>query len=931
MSHARRFLAVGVVLALAAAFTTSSLWGEPEQLKARRDAARDASRPGGEGGAAAKADPAEEPASRITAEPALLYRAKDGKRYFSYQLRPDLGRPPARPRDLLLLVDTSASQAGAPLQTAIKVVEAAVASLQPDDRVAVWTVSTTARDLSGKTFTAPADAGKALQALRAEFPAGGTNLKQGLRDALAAFRGRDRGRQRCLVFLGDGMSVEAPLSEGDRAQLAGEMVREEVAFYPVPLGLHLHAHNLHGLATGSGGLAVRVLPEDSLGRFTKRLHEALAAPILYPTSFDLAPGAAEEFYPTRLPPLRGDAATLVVGVAGDGKELAWTVRGKVAGKEVVVRGSQALPEAELDNYFLKGVVSQWRAARDRPALLPAPRALGAAYEQTRLAKLEYVAQAELALGNSRPDVAHELFRRALEVDPDDAEARAGKSIAEKLQDGRLRREQLAKELLAQAGDRVWRIARRQPGDRPRADLRKLDEQPPEAAPPAAPDDLLGDVRRRQAAEEQRLNQVVEETLREAERVLRSDPDAAHDLLKRALDNVRSDAELAPEARQRLAGRLGRALRSADQRGARIKQDIDQRLQVLARERERLAVETARMATEDRVRERMRVFHNLMNQAREKTAIEQASKLREDLVSRGLPVPAAVTAAYAQSLAGYHLREVQELRRIREERWLATMLEVEKSHVPFPDEPPVRFPDAEKWRRLSEFRLDKYESMGFGGQPPESLTRLRKKLVEVVNFDGFDDPKLTLEGALEYLADRYDVTIEVLEPAFKAAGYVDKSVLSEPVATTPIPKMRGVTLATVLRKVLARVPTPPGKEATFLIRRDHIEVTTADFQAAEKTVRVYAVGDLVMPIPGQVTNSMAMLGMSIFGMMGFGMNMMGMMGMGMPGMMMGMMGMGNLMGGNIMGLMMGMGGNMMGMGMMGMGMPGMMMGMGGFNM
>ena len=38
------------------------------------------------------------------------------------------------------------------------------------------------------------------------------------------------------------------------------------------------------------------------------------------------------------------------------------------------------------------------------------------------------------------------------------------------------------------------------------------------------------------------------------------------------------------------------------------------------------------------------------------------------------------------LAAHNLREVQELRRVREERFLATLLQVEKSHVPFPDEP-----------------------------------------------------------------------------------------------------------------------------------------------------------------------------------------------------------------------------------------------------
>ncbi len=65
------------------------------------------------------------------------------------------------------------------------------------------------------------------------------------------------------------------------------------------------------------------------------------------------------------------------------------------------------------------------------------------------------------------------------------------------------------------------------------------------------------------------------------------------------------------------------------------------------------------------------------------------------------MPTAVTAGYYVGLTGYHLREEQELRRIRKERWLAVLLEVERSHIPFPDEPPVEFPPAATWRALSD--------------------------------------------------------------------------------------------------------------------------------------------------------------------------------------------------------------------------------------
>ena len=64
------------------------------------------------------------------------------------------------------------------------------------------------------------------------------------------------------------------------------MVERQVTFFPIPLGRHLHPDNLHGLATGSGGTVVRIqLFEDALPLAMKRLNDALAAPVLYPTQF----------------------------------------------------------------------------------------------------------------------------------------------------------------------------------------------------------------------------------------------------------------------------------------------------------------------------------------------------------------------------------------------------------------------------------------------------------------------------------------------------------------------------------------------------------------------------------------------------------------------------------------------------------------------
>jgi hypothetical protein len=117
------------------------------------------------------------------------------------------------------------------------------------------------------------------------------------------------------------------------------------------------------------------------------------------------------------------------------------------------------------------------------------------------------------------------------------------------------------------------------------------------------------------------------------------------------------------------------------------------------------------------------------------------------------------------------------------------------------------------------------------QKKEDLPAL---LLRRMNFDGFDDPKLTLEGALEYLADpkQFGVSFYVQEIAFRDAGYADKNVKDEPIATRPIPKMTNARGETVLRAILARVPTTPSREATFLIRKDGIEITTASLVEAE---------------------------------------------------------------------------------------------------
>src|SRR5690242_13396594 len=134
MTTVRRLLAVSGILMLAAVFAGEYVLGEPARKGHDRPIVagnvKDSEFVG-----------EDQAASRFANTPVLTYTTKDGERLIAVQLKPEL--PPAKPlpRDLAVLVDTSASQAGGHLVAAEKLVAALVAKLGDDDRVSLRTVN----------------------------------------------------------------------------------------------------------------------------------------------------------------------------------------------------------------------------------------------------------------------------------------------------------------------------------------------------------------------------------------------------------------------------------------------------------------------------------------------------------------------------------------------------------------------------------------------------------------------------------------------------------------------------------------------------------------------------------------------------------------------------------------------------------------------
>ncbi|MBP3959845.1 hypothetical protein J8F10_31745 [Gemmata sp. G18] len=151
-------------------------------------------------------------------------------------------------------------------------------------------------------------------------------------------------------------------------------------------------------------------------------------PVVKPVDWAFGPEVGES-YPTKLPPLRGDRATLVMGkLARPGATaVTATVNGLVNGKPVVLTLSQGLPAPRVEHFFLNLMVAQWKNAphKDAPAMLQSDRALALASTQVKLYRDEFLTQAAWAVSVDRFDEAEKLYAAAINVDPTDREAAQG--------------------------------------------------------------------------------------------------------------------------------------------------------------------------------------------------------------------------------------------------------------------------------------------------------------------------------------------------------------------------------------------------------------------------------------------------------------------------------------------------------------------------
>ncbi len=855
----KRLRILPAVLGVAAVVVTlgTTLFGE----------VRDSAKPLGDAASGPAGATVDEMATRFSKQPVVTYSPKAGETIFAWQLKPELPPAAVRPRDVLVIVDTSASQAGKPIAQAKHIITALAAASSPDDRFALWTLNT---PTGTRPLTAGLQAGNsedlrvaAANLSEVEYGSGATDLKGGLNRALATLP-PNPGRQQLVLFLGDGESSFEPVTEADRLAIGGRMDLNDVFFFAVPLGIKVNPYNLHGLAALTGGSVVR-LQEDlenpsERGQFVGRLKAAFDVPVFKADKFQFGDGIAE-VYPSKLPPLRADKGTLVMGklTTADGN-VTLTANGTVARAPVALNLSQPVPMAAPEHFFLYLMLDQWRNApnKEAPAVLQSDRALALASTQVKLYRNEYLTQAVWAVTMNKLDDAANMYQAAHAIDPTDAEASAGIQLVEKMKAGTITKADLDKRIAAKSDalkvgkdeTQVVRLAIQDTAAQPPAG-----QPQPGGAQPLPPNaaDLLQEAAAKRKIEEEKFRVIVDQTIRRARQLLRTDPDAAYQDLKRQRDDILGYEGIGDQVRTQLVGDLEATMREIFVKGAQIKREAAAEREQIARTRQRLNEFDRAQNDDERTKARIDAFRQLMQQARYELAYQEAQLMIQERVAKGEVVPNQAVASYIIGQQATQLREWKELVRIREDRFLLAMMQTEKSHIPYPDEPPVHFPPAAVWRELTGNRKERYSNMMLG---PEASPTQRKLQSIVENSRVSYEKNLNdtpLFEMLQDLAKRHDVTFIIMEEYFKVDGIQN---IREAKPNLTATRLEGLTLGSFLDIVLQSI------NATFIVRPDYIEITTFNRRLEEKVTRVFPVADLVVPIPNAVVQSQLIQNLSI---------------------------------------------------------------------
>jgi Ca-activated chloride channel family protein len=230
-------------------------------------------------------------------------------------------RATAVPRDLLVLLDTSGSMDGGPLDKAKQVVSLLIDSLAEQDRLELIEFSSSPSHYQQEpVFASAREKQAAIRWVRSRTAGGGTEMRAAVIEALRTLR---LGAQRQVVVVTDGyVGGEQQILEALHARLPASC-----RLHVLGVGSSVNRSLATALARAGRGAEVLVGIDEDAERGAKRLLDRTRMPML--TNVEIAGSALVRHAPDRLPDVfAGAPLVAALALRPDGGEL--VVRGQLA-------------------------------------------------------------------------------------------------------------------------------------------------------------------------------------------------------------------------------------------------------------------------------------------------------------------------------------------------------------------------------------------------------------------------------------------------------------------------------------------------------------------------------------------------------------------------------------------------------------------------
>jgi len=761
---------------------------------------------------------AQNPSARV-----FSHKTQQGNTIYALSIKSESKvKPAAMRKDVVILVDTSASQVGIHRKQSFAVLKSLLNSLSNKDRVQIFSIDTQVKAFTTEFVSAASEQAKwAYSEIQLRVPAGATDLPQALNEAFSVLKKTERGS---IVYIGDGQSNMNFVNATKMESLTKTLSDRKIAFHAYGLGPQVDAQVLGILAVRSGGYLMLDLSSNKIDRANeegRKLAAAVKQPVIYPTSVSTN---SQRFHlaPTSALPLRYDRATIYLGSSTDTKPFQMTFQ---LDKSKTLVFDVEPQKSQKNHRYLSNL---WRRAESSHGLSVAfagEALLNAAHEEFNASISRMMVEGTKALIAQDYRRAEKIALQIQKIDPEDSQA---EMLLENARDPKTH--QVSSLLNANVSVRGFT----------NQDVKGKKRQKKQGSPDNQ--NLTEKVAQTRAIALQKLTLEVTKVLKQARQLKDTDPDVIRNALKETLNQVTATTNINTEARQQLIRRLRAAI-----------QDFENLLKIKTAKDVLIAEKNAKRIASQRIEEQMqqdeKKMEQLIDQVRaliwdgvhgDDDAYERAESVAR--VAENLqPGNKSAAAAIFTSEAAGQLNKAYRLRSLRADRFLETLYQVELSHVPFPDEPPIRWPAPEVWAALTAGR-EKWKTVSL----TESSPNVQKIIASLDDETDLDFSQNTLGDVMDVLSDQHDVQI-VLDKKELDGLNITRDTAVEDIS------LRGISFHSALKLILEPL------DLDYIVEDEVMKFTSVDKAKETLETRVYNVGDLVVTPQALVNAAQQALG------------------------------------------------------------------------